>query len=282
MLPLKKTIKTFNILAIKAAILLILSPPAFSQKTMSEDGVYALARLSALEFNSSETTRANRLNKVSEETKSEQHYARLSSVEFVEHAVEMFQNAHMSERKFVEKVFNSSNDRFTRIYTPTELSTPIEHATKIQNKSQRIGIGSIVDGNCELPAIAESTTSLLIDLRGNGGGKIECAERLMTTLLSQGDHSYTITTNTGSEKRKISGELEKGLNEKTVLVDKHTASSAELMMWLLEEDGYKIIGEETYGKNLIQSYYQAHDYMYAITVGMFTTNNCQSIGCTHK
>jgi len=98
---------------------------------------------------------------------------------------------------------------------------------------------------------------LLLDLRGNPGGllsqAVDVCDRLLTkgqTIVSQrgraySDQNYTATHGNGGKTFPI-----------VVLVDRNTASAAEIVSGALQDhDRALIVGETTFGKGLVQTVY---------------------------
>lgn len=101
-------------------------------------------------------------------------------------------------------------------------------------------------------------TGLVLDLRGNGGGYLQSAVKILSLFLPKGT---TVLTTKGFEGRDdmtyttatkpIAPDL-----PLVVLVDGETASSAEITAGALQDlDRAVIIGSRTYGKGLVQSTY---------------------------
>lgn len=91
----------------------------------------------------------------------------------------------------------------------------------------------------------------VIDLRDNGGGYTEQAEKiadyilegcLITQYEEQGKVNLKVRAKDG---HKVSEPL-------VILVNKGTASSAELLAGTLQQAGYKLVGTNTYGKGFSQ------------------------------
>lgn len=98
----------------------------------------------------------------------------------------------------------------------------------------------------------KNTRAVILDLRGNGGGLIDVAWGMVDTILEKkGAYMGAIQWREdqgGLEKRYATG----GglpLNKLCVLVDKNTASAAEMLTGILKEvGGAEVIGQTTYGK----------------------------------
>ena len=102
----------------------------------------------------------------------------------------------------------------------------------------------------------EGITSLVIDLRGNGGGRLEEAVEIANFFLPRGK---VIVTTKG--KTKQASNTYKTLREPldldipiTVLVNGATASASELLSGAFQDfDRAVIVGSRTFGKGLVQT-----------------------------
>lgn len=98
-------------------------------------------------------------------------------------------------------------------------------------------------------------TSLIFDLRGNGGGVLETSVKIAEKFLPAG---ATILTQRG--RVPIDNRVWKSANRSpermplVVLVDAETASASEVIAGALQDnDRALIVGEKTFGKGLVQS-----------------------------
>jgi carboxyl-terminal processing protease len=97
---------------------------------------------------------------------------------------------------------------------------------------------------------------LVLDLRGNGGGRIDEATRIAGEFLPRGQIVYTASgrkadvTDTGRVKRSFfSSEREYPI---ALLVDEGTASASELVAGALQDhDRAIVVGHTTFGKSLL-------------------------------
>ncbi|MFB6468957.1 S41 family peptidase [Cytobacillus sp. Hz8] len=94
---------------------------------------------------------------------------------------------------------------------------------------------------------------LLIDVRGNPGGLLSSVQEILKQFVSK-DHPYVQIENRDGAKKRYFSTLE---SEKeypvAVLVDKGSASAAEILAGALQEaEDYKLIGETTFGKGTVQ------------------------------
>jgi C-terminal peptidase prc len=101
----------------------------------------------------------------------------------------------------------------------------------------------------------EERDSVILDLRGNQGGAEREVQQITALLVPEGTPTGTIVTNAGTQVLKSGGDSPPPMPEKpmVVLVDEHTASSAEVLAVALRESGRAVIvGNKTYGKAGIQ------------------------------
>lgn len=108
---------------------------------------------------------------------------------------------------------------------------------------------------------AKGMKSLILDIRGNGGGLISQAVNIADEFLD-GDKLivYTEGTNTPRREYKASkqGVFEQG--KLVVLVDELSASASEILAGALQDwDRATIVGRRTFGKGLVQEQYDLSD-----------------------
>ncbi len=116
--------------------------------------------------------------------------------------------------------------------------------------------------------------SLILDLRGNGGGALQQAQKLASFFLPKGctvvttdgrsvaQSTYTTDSNGRFVKRPV-----------VVLIDEKTASASEIVAGALQDwDRAVIIGRPSYGKGLVQRIYSLCDKSsLRITVSQYQT-----------
>ena len=107
----------------------------------------------------------------------------------------------------------------------------------------------------------KNITSLIIDLRNNGGGIVEEATN-MADMMVEKDKTLLITASKDKEEHITKAEKEKVINIPIViLVNENTASSSEILAAAVREnnENVKIVGTTTYGKGVIQTIFSLTD-----------------------
>lgn len=102
---------------------------------------------------------------------------------------------------------------------------------------------------------------IVLDLRGNPGGYVEAAQRVVSLFLSHGVVAYEEQRNTKAlaPLNVIPGQRVVNVPV-DIMVDSQTASAAEITAAALrDEDRAVIIGSRTYGKGSMQSVYSLAD-----------------------
>lgn len=121
---------------------------------------------------------------------------------------------------------------------------------------------------------AEGMQQLVIDLRDNGGGLVSQAYRVANAFLSDGQTVFT-------QKGRISEVNERypaqnrapDRSPVVILVNRNTASASEILAGALQDhDRALIVGENTFGKGLVQNPFQL-DYgsMLLLTIAKYET-----------
>jgi carboxyl-terminal processing protease len=126
---------------------------------------------------------------------------------------------------------------------------------------------------------SEGATSLIIDIRNNGGGVVDESIDILemicdkgSTLLIEKDKDGNETITTAEEDPIINMPI-------VVLTNEYSASASEILAGALKDNGKAtIIGEKTYGKGVIQTLYSLSDGSgLKITTAEYCTPNRNSI-----
>lgn len=106
----------------------------------------------------------------------------------------------------------------------------------------------------------KNISSLIIDLRFNGGGLVDEALKIADLMVPK-DQILLITTD-----KEQAEEITKARNEEeiklpiVVLINEYSASASEILAGILKEDiNAELIGIKTYGKGVIQTVYTLSD-----------------------
>ena len=98
----------------------------------------------------------------------------------------------------------------------------------------------------------EHIDSVIIDLRGNGGGYLNAATDTASLFLEKGKVIYSLENKNSYESFKDETDEHRNYNI-VVLVNEGTASASEILTGALKDSyGVTIVGEKTYGKGKVQ------------------------------
>jgi len=127
--------------------------------------------------------------------------------------------------------------------------------------------------------IADGASSLIIDLRGNGGGLTNEAESIANTLLPKGSVIYSTKDRSG--KTEVIKTTKEGNTEipVVILVDGNSASASELLSASIKENGRGVlVGTQTFGKALVQTMFNFYDNSaLKVTIQQYFTPNGNDI-----
>ena len=105
---------------------------------------------------------------------------------------------------------------------------------------------------------ALKVSAYIIDLRGNPGGNIKAAVNSSELFLYQGVIAYTVNMEGKIQNLYTAHENEHDIEvskKVVVLIDKHTASAAELFAAALQDNARAlIVGRNSYGKDTVQDF----------------------------
>ena len=109
--------------------------------------------------------------------------------------------------------------------------------------------------------------SVILDLRDNPGGDLDCLINMMDAIVPDKDMPYLMVR--GDKNRSINTYTTEGYGwdfcGMTVLVNENTGSAAEIMAGALQDLGYaQVVGVQTMGKGLGQAHVKLDDGSYAV------------------
>lgn len=93
--------------------------------------------------------------------------------------------------------------------------------------------------------------SLVLDLRNNGGGLVDQAVQIGDMFIDDG--YITCLVDRDGQKREYKAEEGRDDIRMVVLVNEGSASSSEILGGALQDNGYKLVGQKTFGKGIVQS-----------------------------
>ena len=102
--------------------------------------------------------------------------------------------------------------------------------------------------------ITNGTKSLILDLRNNGGGIVDEANKIADLFLDKGKTIMTTKDNKGKEEiEKTKSKIEYDFPI-IVLTNENTASASEILTAALKDNSRaKVVGTKTFGKGVIQT-----------------------------
>lgn len=125
---------------------------------------------------------------------------------------------------------------------------------------------------------SKGAKGLIVDLRDNGGGLVSTASKMLDYILSEGDLLYTrdkdgnimdtiSTTDTHTYEKPV-----------VVLINKNSASASEIFSGDMQDHGYKIVGEKSFGKGIVQRVFPLEDgSAVKLTIARYFTSNNRDI-----
>jgi carboxyl-terminal processing protease len=162
------------------------------------------------------------------------------------------------------QVLSGTTQKTITIHRDNVPVSPIDAAYEIKPGVGYIRINKFADRTYEAfmqalePLIADSIKSLVIDLRGNGGGLLSEAVAIADELIpgnkllvyTQGAHSPRVEYNSKREGLFEQGNL-------TVWMDESSASASEVLAGALQDwDRATIVGRRSFGKGLVQQQFR--------------------------
>lgn len=121
--------------------------------------------------------------------------------------------------------------------------------------------------------------NVILDLRNNPGGLLNVAINIAQTIIPRGkivDVSYRDE----SQNYSYESTLDIVPFNFITLINENTASCSEILASAIQDSGVgKLLGEQTYGKAVIQNVYSLKNGMvFKITIGQYLTRNGHEIG----
>lgn len=100
---------------------------------------------------------------------------------------------------------------------------------------------------------SEKIQGLIIDLRGNPGGLLESVVEMSKLLVPEQGIILQVEDPSGKREVVKSANAARKPYPITVLIDKGSASASEIMAGALQENGYSLVGQNSFGKGTVQN-----------------------------
>ena len=159
----------------------------------------------------------------------------------------------------VELVINREGEEFTVVCTRASIETPTVEYQMINGNVGYIAVSQFTDSTYKDFKAAyedlesQGMTSIIFDMRNNGGGLVDSVVEMLDYLLPEGTVVYTVDKHGNREDYNSEASTYKKLPI-TVLVNGNTASAAEIFTGAIRDFEYgTIIGTNTFGKGIVQS-----------------------------
>jgi carboxyl-terminal processing protease len=170
-----------------------------------------------------------------------------------------------------------------------KLAVPVASGTIVKYKGLKIGVvaltafteGSGAELRADVQKVLRSgARALVLDLRENGGGLLEEAVNVASIFIPDGTVVSTDGRNQPRQVYMAKGDAIASRIPMVVLVDRDTASAAEIVTGALKDRGRAtVVGTHTYGKGVFQEIEPlSNGGALDITVGEYFTPNGQNLG----
>lgn len=103
----------------------------------------------------------------------------------------------------------------------------------------------------------DGAEGIVLDIRDNGGGLVDTCIDIADEFLDEGVVTYVEDKN--GERTEYKSEDGKTSLKTVVLTNENSASCSEILAAALQDNGYDIVGQKTFGKGVIQSTMELKD-----------------------
>ncbi len=103
----------------------------------------------------------------------------------------------------------------------------------------------------------DGAEGLVLDIRDNGGGLVDACIDIADEFLDEGVVTYVEDKN--GERTEYKSEDGKTSLKTVVLTNENSASCSEILAAAMQDNGYDIVGQKTFGKGVIQSTMELED-----------------------
>lgn len=121
--------------------------------------------------------------------------------------------------------------------------------------------------------IGEGAKSIVLDLRNNPGGYVTAAVEVASKFVDRGS-TIVYTLDKNNEKEEYKSEGSQYNLPIVVLINQGSASASEIVAGALRDyDLAYIIGEQSYGKGIVQSVFSIGENIISVTIARYYTPN---------
>ncbi|MEA2177457.1 MAG: carboxyl-terminal processing protease [Solirubrobacteraceae bacterium] len=189
----------------------------------------------------------------------------------------------------VELTVQRAKKTFERTVTRATVSIPVVESRMLRDDGTKVGyvaLASFSSGaHAEVYAAItklrkQGAKGLVFDLRGNPGGLVREAQLVASGFIAEGTIVSTRGRAVSPETLKATGNPVAGKLPMIVLVDRGTASSAEIVTGALKDtERAEVVGSRTFGKGVFQEVVPLENGgALDITVGQYFTPNGTNLG----
>jgi carboxyl-terminal processing protease len=146
-----------------------------------------------------------------------------------------------------------------RIQTPMVRSTTLEGQV-LYLRIYSFGDTAVAEFDAALKAGLPGARSVILDLRDDGGGRVDAAEAVISRFVASGE-AYEVRDRDGHvERHDVSGDHSAAGLPVEVLVNSNTASASEMVAGSLQaHKRAQLVGVKTFGKGSVQLDYPLSD-----------------------
>jgi carboxyl-terminal processing protease len=145
------------------------------------------------------------------------------------------------------------------------IQTPMVRSTNLEGQILYLRIYSFGDTaasefDAQLKAGLPGARAIVLDLRDDGGGRVDAAESVISRFVASGE-AYEVRDRDGHvERHDVSGEHPAAAVPVAVLVNANTASASEMVAGSLQaHHRAQLVGTKTFGKGSVQLDYPLSD-----------------------
>lgn len=159
----------------------------------------------------------------------------------------------------VELLISRNDEELTVTCTRASIATPTVEYKMLEGNVGYIAVSQFTEHTYDDFKAAyedlenQGMTSVIYDMRNNGGGLVDSVVSMLDYLLPEGIVVYTMDKN-GTREDYTSDATQQEPLPMVVLVNENTASAAEIFTGAIRDFKYgTIIGSTTFGKGIVQS-----------------------------